>query len=251
MRNNKLLLIFLFISQSIYGCIELDENINKEELYALSIYTLKGDYKGFDKNFNAITNSYYKDYTIGYNYLIGANRIKNLSLAKKYLVRSAEYCFSPAYYSMGYLYYLENNYKEAKAWFTSARLLGDNLAAHQLGIIYKNEKNAEKMLENLLFSADHDFTPSITELGVQYYDGFLIAKDFNKAFKFFERAALRNDPLAQNNLGWMYENGEGTEKNIEKAEYWYRIASENGFGLAIENFERLKKIIIQKDNATF
>lgn len=37
----------------------------------------------------------------------------------------------------------------------------------------------------------------------------------------------------------MYEHGEGTEINIEKAEYWHRIASENGFELAPKNLNKL------------
>lgn len=47
-----------------------------------------------------------------------------------------------------------------------------------------------------------------------------------------------NDSLAQNNLGWMYEHGEGTDKNLERAKYWYKISSENGFELASENLMR-------------
>lgn len=95
------------------------------------------------------------------------------------------------------------------------------------------------MMENLLFAESNGFTPSITELGVIYYDGTLVEKDLQKAFEYFKRSALKNDPLAQNNLGWMYEHGEGTEINIEKAEYWYRIASENGFELATKNLNKL------------
>lgn len=77
-------------------------------------------------------------------------------------------------------------------------------------------------------------------MGVQYYDGKIINKDLIKAFKYFEKAALRNDPLAQNNVGWMYENGEGgVNVNKEKALYWYRKAYDNGFSGAYENYSRL------------
>src|SRR5687767_4482011 len=33
----------------------------------------------------------------------------------------------------------------------------------------------------------------------------------------------------QYNLALLYENGEGTEKNLEKAFYWYQKAAENGY----------------------
>lgn len=92
--------------------------------------------------------------------------------------------------------------------------MGDNLASHQLALIYKDEGNKSKMMEYLLYAEKNDFLPSITELGVQFYDGILISKDLDKAFFYFEKAAMKNDSLAQNNIGWMYEHGEGTSKNL-------------------------------------
>jgi len=134
------------------------------------------------------------------------------------LKKSAKYCFSPAHYSLGYLYHIAGELEDSKKWFLSAQNLGDSLAAYQLGLIYKKENNTEKMLESLELSARNDFTPSITELGVQFYDGDLVKRDFIKAFKYFEKAAFKNDSLAQNNLGWMYEKGEGgMHKNKEKS----------------------------------
>lgn len=225
------------------ACGEINfKNINYPEI---SYYSLQGNYKKVSEFVNGFKVEYYKNYALGYSYLIGKNRLKDYDLAREYLLKSAQYCFSPAHYSLGYLYYIEGDVEEAKKWFISAKDLGDNLAAHQLGIIYKKEGDSEKMLDSLHFAETNDFTPSITELGVQYYDGFLVNRDLHRAFKYFEKASLRNDPLAQNNLGWMYEYGEGTEKNIEKAEYWYRIASENGFSLATENLKRLQSIIIK------
>lgn len=47
------------------------------------------------------------------------------------------------------------------------------------------------MMENLLFADSNSFTPSITELGVIYYDGTLVKKDLQKAFDYFERAAKK------------------------------------------------------------
>lgn len=123
--------------------------------------------------------------------MIEKDRLKNYELAEFYLNKSANYCFSPAHYSLDYLYYLQGDLISAKKWFISAKKLGDNLAAHLLGSIYKNEKESEKMMENLLFADSNSFTPSITELGVIYYDGTLVEKDLQKAFDYFERAAKK------------------------------------------------------------
>ncbi|WP_315077169.1 tetratricopeptide repeat protein [Acinetobacter guillouiae] len=233
------ILFFLMWSNILYAkCIKVDD-LNEKKIIIISLYSLQGNQNKIDEDIQKMKGGYYVDYYYGYSYLIGKDRLKNYELAEFYLNKSANYCFSPAHYSLGYLYYLQGDLISAKKWFISAKELGDNLAAHLLGTIYKNEKETEKMMENLLFAESNGFTPSITELGVIYYDGTLVEKDLQKAFDYFERAAKKNDPLAQNNLGWMYEHGEGTEINIEKAEYWYRIAFENGFELAAKNLNKL------------
>ncbi|MFW2172085.1 tetratricopeptide repeat protein [Acinetobacter guillouiae] len=233
------ILFFLIWSNILYAkCIKVDD-LNEKKIIIMSLYSLQGNQNKIDEDIQKMKDGYYVDYYYGYSYLIGKDRLKNYELAEFYLNKSANYCFSPAHYSLGYLYYLQGDLISAKKWFISAKELGDNLAAHLLGTIYKNEKETEKMMENLLFAESNGFTPSITELGVIYYDGTLVEKDLQKAFEYFKRSALKNDPLAQNNLGWMYEHGEGTERNIEKAEYWYRIASENGFELATKNLNKL------------
>ncbi len=42
--------------------------------------------------------------------------------------------------------------------------------------------------------------------------------------------------MAQYNLASLYYEGEGTEKNLKKAFYWYQKAAENGYIYAQFNF---------------
>ncbi|QIZ60935.1 sel1 repeat family protein [Acinetobacter indicus] len=233
-------LFFLFFGGSIFaGCIKIDNKI-ASEVFVLSLYNLQGNQKEVTRKISEMNANYYKNYYYGYSYLIGKNNLRNYELAENYLLKSAEYCFSPAYYSLGYLYYKNGNIEKAKEMYKKAKKMGDNLASHQLALIYKDEGNKSKMMEYLLYAEKNDFLPSITELGVQFYDGILISKDLDKAFFYFEKAAMKNDSLAQNNIGWMYEHGEGTSKNLEKALYWYKMAYENGFYLGEENLKRLE-----------
>ena len=44
--------------------------------------------------------------------------------------------------------------------------------------------------------------------------------DFKTAFAHFKIAAEQGDPIAQQNLAVMYNNGYGTEKNTKMAAYW-------------------------------
>ena len=41
-------------------------------------------------------------------------------------------------------------------------------------------------------------------------------------------AAKGGNVKAQKSLAFLYERGEGTEKNIDEAIYWYKKAMENG-----------------------
>jgi len=45
--------------------------------------------------------------------------------------------------------------------------------------------------------------------------------------KWLQRAAKHGNPDAQNNLGQMYEDGEGVPKNYVLAAQWYRKAAEH------------------------
>ncbi len=106
--------------------------------------------------------------------------------------------------------------------------------------MYKKEGNIEKTIKYFSFSEENEFLPSIVELGVLYYDDSFLKRNLSKAYSYFRKAAIRNDALAQNNLGWMYEHGEGTTKDVSKALYWYSKASQNGFELGLENMNRLE-----------
>ncbi|GES75100.1 kinase-like domain-containing protein [Rhizophagus clarus] len=61
-----------------------------------------------------------------------------------------------------------------------------------------------------------------------YHDGEGTEKNLEKAFYWFQKGAENGNEIAINNLASCYENGEGTEKNLEKAFYWYQIGAENG-----------------------
>nr|HPR90113.1 tetratricopeptide repeat protein [Synergistaceae bacterium] len=50
-----------------------------------------------------------------------------------------------------------------------------------------------------------------------------------------EEKALMGDIEAQNELGWMYDTGEGMPENVEEAVKWYRKAAEQGNSVAQAN----------------
>lgn len=50
-------------------------------------------------------------------------------------------------------------------------------------------------------------------------------RDYNQARKWFEFAALQGDASAQNALGIMYLRGFDQQTDLEKSEYYYRLAA--------------------------
>lgn len=65
-------------------------------------------------------------------------------------------------------------------------------------------------------------------LGVQYYLGLGVAKDYKKAVEWYEVAAKKGHADAQRNLGDMYLNGHGVNQDEFKAYVWYFASSQQG-----------------------
>jgi TPR repeat protein len=65
-------------------------------------------------------------------------------------------------------------------------------------------------------------------LGIQYYLGLGVDRNFQAANKWFEKSASGGFADAQYNLGAMYENGEFVEKSFIDAYKWFYAAKENG-----------------------
>ncbi len=73
-------------------------------------------------------------------------------------------------------------------------------------------------------------------LGMLSYD----KQDFSKARKYFERACGLNNGRGCNNLGVLYRDGQGVEKNSIKATQFYSKGCELGFQGACEILKELK-----------
>ncbi len=65
-------------------------------------------------------------------------------------------------------------------------------------------------LSTVLFAGNLSFAMEALERG-----------DFKTAVEQFKIAAQQGDPLAQQNLAVMYNNGFGVEKDTQKASYWF------------------------------
>ena len=72
-------------------------------------------------------------------------------------------------------------------------------------------------------------------LGVMYQNGEGVPQDDAEAVRWYRLAAEQGDADAQNNLGVMYQNGEGVPQDDAEAVRWYRLAAEQGDAWAQNN----------------
>ncbi len=73
-------------------------------------------------------------------------------------------------------------------------------------------------------------------LGMLSYD----KQDFSKARKYFERACELNNGGGCGALGVLYRDGQGVEKDLTKATYFYSKACKLGYKKACEMLKELR-----------
>jgi len=186
-------------------------------------------------------------------------------------------------YAFG-LYGAPLDYKEAIRWYTLAAEQGHPTAQYNLAVLYVNGQGvepdtlqAQKWYERA-YAQDSTFEPIIVDrpayndfifskkkkgkkgdkinrkdkiqfekalatyrpraeagdpiaqynLGVLYNEGMGTPRNYKEAHKWFSMAAKQGDPDAQNNLGIMYYEGQGVGKNYSLAFHWYNLAAEQG-----------------------
>lgn len=80
--------------------------------------------------------------------------------------------------------------------------------------------------------AENGDAKSQTNLGILYYNGKGVLKDYDKAFEWLKKAAEQGEAEAQFILGEIYIEGKGALKSFKNAKYWIQLAYENGFNRA-------------------
>ena len=122
----------------------------------------------------------------------------------------------------------EFNMEKFKEWLSKAIEAGEALAKIRWYSEFEQEKELDKnVLEEVLNMAENDNIYAMFELG-RYYDLNKVNKNYEEAVKWYEKAAEQGYPMAQVNLGLMYDDGRGVEQNYEKALELYRKAAEQG-----------------------
>lgn len=76
--------------------------------------------------------------------------------------------------------------------------------------------------------ANQGHIKSMNNLGTMYTQGKGVDRDYATAVRWYERGATQKDARAAYNLGLAHENGRGVSKDDSTAALWYRQAADRG-----------------------
>ena len=152
---------------------------------------------------------------------------------------------------------IEQNYENAAEWFEKSSSQKYKFAEYSLGGLYYRgqgvEQNYGKAFELYQQSAKQGFPYADFEVAKMFRDGIGTGKNekqsniyFKKAFVGFEDLEKQNrDDKLQYRLGWMLQNGIGTEKDIVRAKEYFQKSAKLGNTFACYS---LAKIILAEEN---
>ncbi len=90
----------------------------------------------------------------------------------------------------------------------------------------------EATANELRKSAEAGDASAQNELGLLYNDGNGVPQDYRQAKQWFEKAAEKGHAGAQVNLGTLYLHGDGAPQSAQMALFWFRRAAEQKDALA-------------------
>ena len=101
----------------------------------------------------------------------------------------------------------------------------------------RNFFQASPLLKSAVQDGSKD---AIAAVGVFYLYGLGdLPQSDTQALEWFQKAKDADNPLGENNLAYLYENGRGTTRDLGKAIELYKLASKGGCAAANQNLRRL------------
>ncbi|PJB13419.1 MAG: hypothetical protein CO119_01380 [Flavobacteriales bacterium CG_4_9_14_3_um_filter_40_17] len=210
--------------------------INEKGDWLASVQQLKNDTSKNDKpSSNGLTNNQADENQPLINKTDNQNKIP-----KKEEQPSNTKNASNSNYELGKKLYDENNYKDAFPLLMPSAKSGMADAQHRVGYIYhyglggqvQNYSEAKYWYEQ---AAKQNLAVSMNNLGIMYEKGNGVVKNSNQAIAWYTKAADLGNALSMRNLGLTYRDGKGVEKNYSKAKEWFEKAAAKGDGEAMTN----------------
>ena len=195
-------------------------------------------------------------FNLGSLYYQGRGAPQDYDEAVRWMRKAAEQGHVFAQVTLGSIYsegvqgVIQKDYPQALMWFVFAAAQGDIEAmelrdtmanrmtptqiaeAQRLAREFKPQDVFTKVFrENRVLAGKGDADAQF-KVGLMYYLGQGVVRDYPEALGWFKQAARQNNPYSQYNVGYMYEKGEGTPQDHGEAAHFYRLAAARGNQLA-------------------
>jgi len=105
----------------------------------------------------------------------------------------------------------------------------------------EREEITPEQVENYTSKASQGDVDAQYNLAILYYHGDGVEKNLEEALFWFHKAAEQDDTEAQYNLGFMYGRGEGVKKDQEQSMQWFMKAAYKGHSGAQEIIGKMMK----------
>lgn len=155
----------------------------------------------------------------------------------EYLKLAAKQGYPPALTALGKGYEEKSPAKALKNYKIAANL-GDGEAQYRLSLIYEKEGEVGEAEKWLVSAAGKEvqeakeklkeLTNGLYEKGVKHQEN----KEIKEAIECFQSAASKGHPLAQNEMGIAYRDGNGVIRNYSEAIKYFHKAAQNGVAYA-------------------
>lgn len=124
---------------------------------------------------------------------------------------------------------VKQDYYEAAKWLTKAAKQGEPEALSNLAILYANglgvQKDTSKALKLWVQSANKNYAPAQTQLGLLYFLGNIVKKDYAQAESWLLKALWNGVIIVLPLLGEIYTTGgHGITQDYKKAYFYYNQA---------------------------
>lgn len=143
----------------------------------------------------------------------------------------------------------EKNYEKSLYWGQKAMNSGSVRSQETLGIQYLNGYGVEADVEKALILLQSAIAGGCRKAG-RYVGLYYMEKNHpEEARKWFLEAANRGDISSQYQMGVLYENGIGVEKDLTEAIRWYKLSAQRGDRVAEPAMDALARLGVscQKD----
>jgi TPR repeat protein len=172
-------------------------------------------------------------YMLGRAFHLGWAFAKDLSKAADWYLKAAQQGFAPAQLMMFEMYSegvgVQKDPAAALKWLQKAVERGFAPAQFTLGLYVEGAGNYSEAAKLYRKAAEQGLARAQTATGFMYEQGNGVQKDFKQAVNWYRKAAEQGDATAQSNLGNMLYLAKGTNKDSTEAAKWFLKSAEQGW----------------------